>query len=85
MHPQDPYYQDPYQPDPYQQQAHYPPPQYPPQAFVQPPPAQETGRWAIVLWVAVPALLVILCCAGCVLSGFAGGFVEGFNEGYSSS
>ncbi|WP_431874365.1 hypothetical protein [Micromonospora marina] len=82
MHP---YHQDPYHQDPYQQQAHYPPPQYPPQAFVQPPPAQETGRWAIVLWVAVPALLVILCCAGCVLSGFAGGFVEGFNEGYSSS
>ncbi|MDW3846173.1 hypothetical protein NMK34_06085 [Micromonospora sp. BRA006-A] len=77
------YPHDPYQQDPYQQQ--YPPPQYPQYPAYAPQPEQGTNRWAIVLWVAVPALLVILCCAGCVASGFAGGFIEGFNEGYSSS
>ncbi|MFD6260527.1 hypothetical protein ACFWDK_03560 [Micromonospora chalcea] len=85
MHPHDPYQHDPYHHDPYQQQPpHYPPPQYPPQAYVQ-PPDQGTTRWATVLWIAVPAVLVILCCAGCVVSGMAGAFLEGFNEGYSSS
>ncbi|MCZ7439518.1 hypothetical protein O7598_24155 [Micromonospora sp. WMMC241] len=70
MHPHDPYQPDPYQP--------YYPPQYP-------PPEPEGINWSTVLWVAVPALLVILCCAGCVVSGFAGGFMDGFEEGYSSS
>ncbi|WP_089157083.1 hypothetical protein [Micromonospora sp. NBS 11-29] len=63
--------------DPYQQQPYYPP-HYP-------QPEQDTFRWSTVLWVAVPALLVILCCAGCVVSGFAGAFMDGFQEGYSSS
>ncbi|GHJ13686.1 hypothetical protein OG767_06690 [Micromonospora sp. NBC_01392] len=71
MHPHDPYQPDPYQP--------YYPPQYPPQ------PEEDGINWTTVLWVAVPALLVILCCAGCVVSGFAGAFMEGFQEGYSSS
>lgn len=73
MHPHDPYQQD-----PYQQQPYHPP------AYVE-QPSEGMSRWAIVLWVTVPALLVILCCAGCVISGFAGGFMEGFNEGYESS
>ena len=79
MHPHDPYQQDPYQHQAYQQQPYYPPPAYVEQ------PSEGMSRWAIVLWVMVPALLVILCCAGGVVSGFAGGFMEGFNEGYSSS
>ncbi|MEU8311385.1 hypothetical protein [Micromonospora sp. NPDC048169] len=78
MHPHDPYQQDPYQHQPYQQQPYYPP------AYVE-QPSEGMSRWAVVLWVTVPALLVILCCAGCVVSGFAGGFMEGFNEGRSSS
>ncbi|MFI2712087.1 hypothetical protein ACH495_18385 [Micromonospora sp. NPDC018662] len=74
MHPHDPY-----QPDPYQQQP-------PPYAAYYPPQPEEDGiNWTTVLWVAVPALLVILCCAGCVVSGFAGAFMDGFQEGYSSS
>ncbi|MDG4802660.1 hypothetical protein [Micromonospora sp. WMMD980] len=63
-----------YSHDPYQHQ-----PSYPAQ------PHQDTGRWVTVLWVVVPAILVILCCAGCVVSGVAGAFMDGFEEGYSSS
>ncbi|GAA3745371.1 hypothetical protein [Micromonospora maritima] len=73
MHPHDPY-----QPDPYQ-------PQYPPPGYAPPPPEPDGINWTTVLWVAVPAILVILCCAGCVVSGMAGAFMDGFQEGYSSS
>ncbi|PGH43250.1 hypothetical protein COO58_01445 [Micromonospora sp. WMMA1996] len=73
MHPHDPYQPDPYQP-------HYPP-QYPPGYAPEP----DGINWTTVLWVAVPAILVILCCAGCVVSGMAGAFMDGFQEGYSSA
>ncbi|MET7832056.1 hypothetical protein ABZS44_04440 [Micromonospora sediminicola] len=76
MHPHDPYQPDPYQP-------HYPP-QYPPPGYA-PGPEPDGINWTTVLWVAVPAILVILCCAGCVVSGMAGAFMDGFQEGYSSA
>ncbi|MFI7076350.1 hypothetical protein ACIBO1_03535 [Micromonospora sp. NPDC049903] len=82
MHPHDPYQQQPHQ------QPYYPPHQYPPQPppgmyAQQPPNKAGLGGWAIVLWIAVPAILIALCCAGCLLTGSFSAFMEGFNEGFN--
>ncbi|WP_431892679.1 hypothetical protein [Micromonospora haikouensis] len=75
----DPYHQ--YNP---QQQYPAPPPQV---VYVQPASskAATVGIWVIVLWIVGPALLLVLCCAGCMFTGIAGSFMEGVNGGVSPS
>ncbi|MEW2474623.1 hypothetical protein AB0875_12610 [Micromonospora gifhornensis] len=83
MHPHDPYQQQPHQQQPYQ--PHQYPPQPPPVVYVQQPSkAAAMGVWAIFLWIAAPAILIALCCAGCLLTGSFSAFMEGFNEGVSA-
>ncbi|WP_262285456.1 hypothetical protein [Micromonospora sp. MA102] len=53
--------------------------------FVQQPSNKPAtlGAWAIVLWIALPVIGLVLCCAGCFITGVGGAFVDGFKEGYN--
>ncbi|TCB97569.1 hypothetical protein E0H26_11665 [Micromonospora zingiberis] len=70
--------------DPHKQQY---PPQPPPVVYVQQqPPSKATamGVWAIFLWIAGPAILIVLCCVGCFATGFAATVLEGVSGGSPS-
>lgn len=62
---------DPHQPPPHQ------PPYQPPPIYVQQPSnkAAAVGVWILVLWFVGPALLLVLCCAGCLGLGGWGAII----------
>jgi len=68
--------------DPHQQ-----PPQQPPPVFVQQPSnrAATIGIWVLVLWIVGPALLLLLCCAGCLFAGGITAITDGISPGPTSS